>query len=40
MKNTPQKKNGAEALEKKDGTVGKNVNNPGAELWGVGKSKL
>lgn len=22
------------------GTVGKNVNNPGAELWGVGKSKL
>ena len=22
------------------GTVGKNMNNPGAELWGVGKSKL
>jgi len=23
-----------------DGTVGKNINNPGAEVWGVGKSKL
>ena len=22
------------------GTVGKNMNNPGAEIWGVGKSKL
>lgn len=22
------------------GTVGKNTNNPGAEVWGVGKSKL
>jgi hypothetical protein len=22
------------------GTVGKNTNNPGAEIWGVGKSKL
>lgn len=22
------------------GTVGKNVNNPAAEIWGVGKSKL
>jgi len=40
MKNTPMKKTSAEPLEKKDGTVGKDVNNPGAELWGVGKSKL
>ena len=23
-----------------EGTVGKNMNNPGAEIWGVGKSKL
>ena len=23
-----------------DGKVGKNVNNPEAELWGIGKSKL
>lgn len=24
----------------RDGKVGKNVNNPEAELWGIGKSKL
>ena len=23
-----------------DGKVGKNINNPEAELWGIGKSKL
>ncbi len=26
--------------EPTSGTVGENMNNPGAEIWGVGKSKL
>lgn len=34
---------GNESRSKPDpppGTVGENMNNPGAEIWGVGKSKL
>ena len=27
-------------LSSADGTVGAKTNNPGAEIWGVGKSKL
>ncbi len=31
---------GSKAASPPPGTVGENMNNPGAEIWGVGKSKL
>lgn len=31
---------GSQQLSRRDGVVGQDRNNPGAEIWGVGKSKL
>lgn len=37
---SPQQPSTGKAGPETPGTVGKNINNPSAEIWGVGKPKL